>query len=481
VLVIGAMRDVGTLFSSPVAAGLDGYYYVLQVDGLTHGRLFFASYTPLILFLLTGIRFATGNTVVAIKVGAVILNLMLCLGIAGLLIRSTHNWWVGVMGCAYAALAGLHYYMIGEFISNLGALTFIGIALLCLTRATGKRRGLWYGLAFSSVLAAIGSHRSAIFLLGVLAATCTWAYVYHRAILTKNRLLLLATLALIVLFYFVPFFCALLRGRGEFLSEVSIHPRLPITRVTLFETLSLCWAAPFIIIAPFLPPVTLKSRPHILFTAIAVTGVLLSLNAFIHPDLSVLKVAGRLQTLIYLQVALLVPYAVWMVGKVRREYAWYALAASLPLLILGTLIALPRGLAPAYLADREKLISVLPGIKDAVPNQSLIMAPHGDEFVITSLTGIRSQNSWPKNPPGVPVYWLLHRVPRAFDVPPFRELITDTHGTVSILVKDEDLWPAWTLADPRTRLRVSAANPHLSNFLGVAMSEESPDVDHSNE
>src|ERR1041385_2276171 len=74
-LIAVTLRDLTLLLSYPVAAGLDGYYYVLQVDEfLKLGRFYFPSNTPFVFLFLAGIRLLTGDTVLAVKIGGVALH-----------------------------------------------------------------------------------------------------------------------------------------------------------------------------------------------------------------------------------------------------------------------------------------------------------------------------------------------------------------------------------------------------------------------
>jgi hypothetical protein len=62
-LAVGVAYDAAVLFKYPFAVGVDGYYYVLQINELrTQGRLYFPTRTPLILYLLTGVSAPAGST-----------------------------------------------------------------------------------------------------------------------------------------------------------------------------------------------------------------------------------------------------------------------------------------------------------------------------------------------------------------------------------------------------------------------------------
>lgn len=471
VLFAGAYNDSLTLFSSPAAVGLDGYYYVLQVDGLSKGKLLYPAHAPLVFYYLTGLRFLTGDTVDAIKAGTIILEVLLCLGIGLLLIRVTGSWWLGALGAGYAAFAGLHYFMIGEFVNNLGALALIVAAVFCFEsarRSTSNKR-TWLAFSLVSLLAAAGSHRSTPFLLMAVGLAVCWAYALRRAARARNVWALLAVSSVIPVLYFVPYLAlvqTLVQLPGSLAQELSTRPHWPVTPYTIFDAVSILWAAPLIL------AVTIRENwkqeiegVHLLFPGLAFLGIIVNLSAFVRPDLIAYGVLGRLQTLMYLQVALLVPYAIHLLRKTSGRHAAYAVAFSIPLLALGTHTEPPSGLRPQYLRDRERLIKALPSGVEGIAPGSLIVAPHGDQFVITSATGIAAQNSWPKNWDRSSVYWMLRQFPPDLAKPPVKPLSSRTDGSLNVLVRDDDLGRLWGQMSPGARQRILLGNFPLKSHL----------------
>src|SRR5690349_15033353 len=99
VLVLSALRDAYILFSYPVAVGVNGYFYVLQINQVANsGHLFFPTHTPLPIYLLTALRFLTGNAVAAIKVFGLLLQAALCLGVFALTGSTLRSVWLGLLG-----------------------------------------------------------------------------------------------------------------------------------------------------------------------------------------------------------------------------------------------------------------------------------------------------------------------------------------------------------------------------------------------
>lgn len=470
VLAVGAYSDYLVLFSSPAAVGLDGYYYVLQVDGLTKGSLFFSTHTPVIFYYLACVRFFLGNTIIAIKVGTIILELMLCLGIGCLLIKLTKSWSLGLLGAGYTALAGLHRFMIGEFVNNLGALSFIVAAIFCLesARQSANKRFWWLTGALLFFLIAIGSHRSAVFVFVAIGLAAGAGLALRKATSERKRWALIALLGLFVVIYFSPYLALVqpfIHLPDHVTRELSVSPRWPVTTYTIFDVVALLLTAPLIL------AIVIKrswngrtDQFHVLLPGLAFFSIILNLSVFVHPDLIAFGVLGRLQALMYLQVALFVPYAIWLLGQTNRRQAAYATAFSIPLLILSAYTHLPPGLQPEYLRNRERLIQALPGSVADIPRDSVIVAAHGEQFVVTSLTGISSQHVLSQTK-AESTYWMLHQFPRSLVRPPVRSLVSQTDGSPSVLISNDELWQLWPQMSPGVQERMILSNVTLRQYF----------------
>jgi hypothetical protein len=470
VLTVGAYRDYLVLFSSSAAVGLDGYYYVLQVDGLTNGGLLFSTHTPVIFYYLACVRFLLGDTIIAIKVGTIILELLLCFGIGCLLIRITKSWSLGILGAGYTALAGLHRFMIGEFVNNLGALSFIIAAIFCLesARQSANKRFLWLAVSLLCFLMAIGSHRSALFVFVAIGLAAWWGLALRKATSERKRWTLVALLGLFVVMYFSPYLALaqpFIHLPERLTRELSVNPRWPVTPYTIFDVVSLLWTAPLILVTAIKKSWSgMTDRFHALLPGLAFFSIILNLSMFVNPDLIAFGMLGRLQTLMYLQVALFVPYAIWLLSQTNRRHAAYATAFSIPLLILSMYTSLPPGLQPEYLRNRERLIKALPeGVAD-IPRDSVIVAAHGEQFVITSLTGISSQHALSQTK-AESTYWMLHQFPPSFVRPPVRSLMSQTDGSPSVLIRNDELWQLWPQMSSGAQERMVLGNLTLRQYF----------------
>lgn len=96
---------------------------------------------------------------------------------------------------------------------------------------------------------------------------------------------------------------------------------------------------------------------------------------------------------------------------------------------------------------------------------SLVVAPHGEQFVITSVTGIASQNSWPQRWDGEPVYWMLRQFPPDLAKPPVKPLNFRTDGSSNVLIKDDGLRLLWGNIGPGAQQRILLGNFPLKSYL----------------
>src|SRR5689334_11522463 len=90
--------DLTALTQYPTAVGVDGYYYVLQVNHLrSTGNLYFATPTPLVIYFLAALKSLIPETVLAIKVGACLLQVLLILGLCLLVRELTGSFALGLV------------------------------------------------------------------------------------------------------------------------------------------------------------------------------------------------------------------------------------------------------------------------------------------------------------------------------------------------------------------------------------------------
>lgn len=471
VLALGVARDAATLLHHPFAVGTDGYYYVIQINELlNHGRFFYPTGTPLVFYVLAGLSALVGDSVLAVKIGGVAMHALLGLGVYALVSTATRNRWLGVMACALVALPAMHLYMVVDFIKNLCALTLLVWGGWSALRAYGNRRGRrWAVLSFVLFAGATFSHKSA-WAIAVSIGTFVflWRWLTGSERTSRQRWVVLsAALACGVLpalvanqtFIELPSWLAreLLAG-----AHWPLNPSSPVGRA---ETLALLLAAPLTLFLSIRHREILPKHFGLVFGALALWTLLVTLNPFLNHDVKQHGVVGRLGHLAYVQSAILVPGLIFLLLRVYRRAAAFAFALSLLLLASSVRAPLPGGLRPKYLSTRAHMLQQLPLHRHRLDANPFVIARHGDEFLVTALLGIPAQQRPPENVPDPSVYWLLHRVGIGATTPSLIVVMEEDAGTCLAFIKHEDLAPLLDMMSDFERKQLLDENPHLAKHL----------------
>lgn len=466
-LAAGVAYDAAVLFKYPFAVGVDGYYYVLQINELrTHGRLYFPTRTPLILYLLTGVSYLTGDLATAVKISAVTLHAALCGGVFAVVRSLVRSTWLGILGAALAAVSGPHLYMTTEFINQLGAVTFLMWGAWCALQAPGaRRRKTWVLLALTCAAAAWLSHVSAIMITLALCA----ALVLMR-MLTGERAsgggYRWEALLTILLLWLAPAILALQRSGGMPAgpeSEVLTTPRLPLSRAAAAEQMLLMFVCPTVlVIISVVKRGARDFKAGLFFGAVALLGVLVTVNPFFN-NVPGNGLIWRLSVIAYLEVALLVPYLVHLVLPWRRGVALAVALLVWPLTLWGSYGERPLGIEGRRLARRGDLLQSLPALRGQLGQKPIVLSPHGDQFVVTWALGVPSQQAWPEDGSYDPVYWLLHNVEPPLLTPSMRVVAQERDAGVVVLAKNDDVQQLIKPTDEHRRMIVK--NRHLLQYI----------------
>jgi hypothetical protein len=462
-------RDAALLARTPVAVGVDGYYYVLQLDTLrNYGHLYYPTGTPLVLYILSGIRLVTGDSVLAVKVGSALLNALLCLGVYALVRSVTGRVWLGVFGFAVAALSSLHLYLIVEFVNSLGALSLLVWSAWGAVRALRTRSAKWAAFSAVLLLAALLSHRliAPLVLLLVALAALTRPLLSTGEDASGNRY---AALSVLLLLFCAPAILAaqpLINLPQWVRSEFLIVPRWPLRRFDAAEGCMLLFAS-----AATLARAARGVRPRgekaarSFFATVALWALLVSLNPFLNHNTGFLGITGRLSSLFHVQAAILLPGSIWLLKSAGLRARLLVAALSLAALSVGLTAPLPFGATAAYLAARERLVSSLRERPAQLCQRALIIAPHGEQFVVTAVGGVPAQQRPPSDAGAGCTYWLLHRAPKAALLDVQNTLYEEEDGSAAALVRGEDLGRLLGGMGGAERRRLLGANPHLREAL----------------
>ena len=467
-LLLGAAHDLFVLLRYPVAVGFDGYYYVLQVhELLSRGRLYFPTSTPLVFYPLAALAALTGDAVLAVKIGSVALHVALCAGLYALVSSVTRSRWLGVLAATIAAVSTMHFYMLAEFIKNLCALALLIWCWWAAVRVPRGHRARRAVTALLLFLAAVCSHRSAWALaLGVFTSGALLWWLFTRS--SFNHRKAWAPLALI----FVAVAPALVAGQpfielpGWLGKELLAWPRWPANLggpVGALEMTALLLVAP--------PTLLLLTRlrnalptPHFVTVTggVALWSLLVTLNPFLNHDVRQLGIVGRLDHLTYVQLAILIPGLLWLTAHTWRRLLAFLLPLTVLLVLASGLSPLPKGIRPEYVLNRARMLRELPEHGRELGTNPLVIARHGDEFVVTWSLGVPAQQRLPDDTAGHTVYWLLHHVGQSDLTTSMTVVMEEGDDSCLALVRHDELSRWQDTMTGAERKRLLNDNPQLA-------------------
>ncbi len=191
-------HDCSLLFQTQIPVGIDGYYYILQVESLLKaGRLYFTTKTPLVLYFLAALSIFTNNHAFALKIGAVILQILLCLGVGAVLKLLTKRICFAVLGVFLIEISPLHLYFLSEFLKGLGSIVFLIWSLFAIIKTSRTKEKIWPILSILLLVAACFSHPSTCWLI---LMTLSFSLLVRIWLNLKNESRALFTAVFLVLF-----------------------------------------------------------------------------------------------------------------------------------------------------------------------------------------------------------------------------------------------------------------------------------------
>ena len=188
------------------------------------------------------------------------------------------------------------------------------------------------------------------------------------------------------------------------------------------------------------------------------------INPFFIFDSGIQTIIGRIKMLAYIQASILAPIAVWLILQYRKKLMIYTVAATIPLVITSATAPLPFGMQPDYLAEREWLLQNLSENRKELQNIPIIIAPHGEQFLVTYILNVVSQQRPPTETHYNPVYWLIHDINgRNIDGVATRlEGGFGDYGTV--IIEEKALYNYLKSVDSATYRSLVRSNDHLRKF-----------------
>lgn len=463
-LLASLSRDWHYLTQYPIAVGVDGYYYVLQVSQiLKDGHLYFPSSSPFVLYSLAVLGAFIDNLVLAIKIGAVSLQFLLCVGIYALLRVTGHSRIFGYFGALLGAYVGLHLNFISEFLSNLGAIVLMIWCCVCLIKFVRNPTGAIMAASILLLIAAAFSHKSALPLILVLEILSI--VIFPLLHIDRSFVIKCLCLCSLVLIFLSP---ALIDAQQIFelprwlKDEITSQPQLPFGWVAFSEKLILLIVAPLTLIFVYrLPEQIRKSTRIYLGCVVAVWSLLFTLNPFLNHARGWDGIATRLDSLSYIQIAILLPSLIWLWTHFEQKAYLYVSAIFAPLLFISIDARLPSGLQPAYLRTRTQLIEQLPEKISHIAPGSIVVAEQGTQFIVTFTTGFPAQNLLPIKPERVDTYWIVSGIRPPTDGKSMETLAGGEFGPLTVLIRHSELKEYLSLLPHDERQRLFFVNSHL--------------------
>jgi len=466
-LIFAAVRDASYLFSSPIAVGADGYYYVLQINELLKShRLYYPSDTPLVFWILAALTLVTKNAVVAIKLVSIAFNLCLCWGFFVLVSAITRRRWLGVLGVGIVGLSGMHLYMIAEFIKNLAGLTFFVWGAWFALRAFESYTVKWVAASICLLACAALSHAS----IWIIAPIMSIVVLITAYLKSEKRVMLAAALVI-----FLGLTCAALLAYQEVFplpawlaGEVTrlgfpVSLRNPVGKAEALMLLCTVPLALFLILRNWNKARNQSLRVVVL--AVSLWTLVITLNPFLNHDVTQLGIVGRLDHLMYLQVAILGPAVIYLALGTNKKIAIIYSVLTIFFLVASMTAPLPRGLRSSYLMERQQIIEALPLRRQQLSPDAFIIAQHGDEFLVTWLLGTPAQQTFPVSSGGKSRYWMIHQVKPNTLITDMVVVMEEENGSALVLLKHDDMAQWITMLNAQDRNKLWEANPHLKKYI----------------
>jgi hypothetical protein len=212
-------------------------------------------------------------------------------------------------------------------------------------------------------------------------------------------------------------------------------------------------------------PASSGNRFRLIVGAVAMWSVMVTLNPFLNHDMKQLGIVGRLDHLMYLQVAIIFPALIGLSLQFHRKLARLLLALTPCFLAASLLASFPKGLQSWYLRERQQMIQALPEHRQQLGTNPLVIAQHGDEFVVTWVLGIPAQQDFTEHTQERSAYWLLRQINPAILTPSMIVVMEEDSGFGLILVKSDELSEWFDDLDKEEHEQVLAQNPQLKKYI----------------
>lgn len=454
IIIAGTARDALLLFRYPVAAGLDGYYYVLQLASLQRtGHLYYASHTPVAFWILQAVGTITASPVIAVKVTFLLVSASLAFAVSALSAIVADSALAAPVSAVVMSWTTLHLFLLSEFLKQ--GIAYVFLTLACIAFISLKTPALRIAITALFIVFSVLAHVSIWEWIAVIVC----GEVLLRLLTAKRlnaTLFLIASAAIMA----IPCLLALL----SFIqiprlvsSNITASPIWPIASVGQAENLAL------LVLIPIMLAVLLSKRPvsakqlHF-YGIVSLFSMWITLNPFLQHRLGSNSVSVRMQDVAQIQLALLLPgILVLLSDRPRMRLIWSIIAVASVLALDPVVDKTPRGLTDTYLQERVQMSTALSLLRGKIT--APVVAEHGDEFLATYYLGITSEHDLPHGRTWDRANWILREYPCSLD----RAYVLDkTYDTRCIVLIEGEILPIQFRAMTRAeQIELIAHNPHL--------------------
>ena len=475
-LVLSAISGVaailalyGDILAQATPVGLDGYYYVLQVEALLRDGA--PQYPTPFLFpalLMTGVSVLVGDATMGIKIFALVIAAALSVAIFVAVRRGTGSAFAGALGQLIWIVHTSTAYYVVEYINNMFGLAMFALMVLADIHARQDPHqaggAAWY-IRVAAGGAAVVSHR--------MSAGLVLLYFAVKLLLRYARGSHLLALATWVLPLFTLVVMALQQGFAPPGMRVAVARELSSVPFRELFAPSILFGTVLLIstIVPIALDAVRQARsrvalgvPRLEWLALSGVVVLVLLNPWLKYDTGLQSIAARLRLAEGVFLGLLLPVSLtirWRQDPRRRLLLVGALIVVVALFRTGRS---PAGSRATFLDQQSQMLREVNDLRRELPQGSVIVAQHGFEYAITHRLGMDAVSGRESlsHVPADRVWWLLRRSEAGTRLAKPESLV----GQQWMLVRD-DVCAKWLSELPvGERSLVIGNNPfHLGRYL----------------
>jgi hypothetical protein len=350
-------------------------------------------------------------------------------------------------------------------VANAGGLALFVWGVYFTIRVVRTGKTVWTLGAISCFACAALSHRSLGFIIGVFIVTSLIYFLMTDAKADRGRKLWVGGIALVLfispsVLAVQPFVVLPELVRNSLLA----FPQLSVGRVATLEKSMLLVCSVLFLFVALRKDQSLPLLTNVLFGSIALLSMVVTVNPLLDRGNGWSSASERISALAYVQLAVLLPALLWLLSPFARRLWLVGPLTAICFAVFSVTYPLPYGLQDHYLRDRMSLLNDLTAKRHALADVRTVIAPHGDQFVITHTLGVSAQQHVRKVEDLTMAHWLIQHSHRV-DVDAVEGLIILNEERSTFLVPDNNLDAMLRARPIKEMLELTKTNPHLVNRI----------------